>query len=123
MRIKLEDYKWLMDNIKFLEKRLESAEKNIEVYKKLKDFKIYKKIIKPAEEHRELMIDKLLKAYSKAEEIESFIETLESKEKQLIRLRYQQKLSWSEVASVIDYSESHVKKLHKKIFERAKSNE
>jgi len=121
MRIKLEDYKWLMDNIKFLEKRLESAEKNIEVYKKLKDFKIYKKMIKPVEEHRELMIDRLVEAYSKAEEIEAFIESLPDKEKELIKLRYQMNFNWNKVAEEMNYSESYVKKLHSKIFERSEA--
>ena len=72
--------------------------------------------------NRDNTINSLLDAYKKAEKIESFIETLNPREKELIRLKYQSGLFWSEVANAMGYSESHVKRLHKNIFDRAKSN-
>jgi RNA polymerase sigma factor (sigma-70 family) len=144
---KLKNYKWLLDNIKYLESDIERIEEDIKKHKKrnfpkellekikrIDNKKLNEAVEKALKRDNSRMVidtlnislnnrvNTLLDSYKKAEEIEKFIESLPEKQRKILRMRYQFDLNWNEIAEEMKYSESHVKRLHKNIFERARAN-
>jgi RNA polymerase sigma factor (sigma-70 family) len=123
MKKRLANYRWVLMGIHYADKDLKRKEIQLE---ELKQIKCYEKTIKIVEEMRDRKIDELLKLYKEAEEIQTLIQTLRTKEKELVKLKYHKRLTWKKVAKEMNCSERTVKQMDKEIIkklkERAKSD-
>ncbi|MDP9751822.1 sigma factor-like helix-turn-helix DNA-binding protein [Thermoanaerobacter pentosaceus] len=109
----LNDYYWLLQNIKSYKKMLSQLEADAKKYKQ-------QGLLKKIEELQNLYETKIQESLEKQRKIEEAIERLQGVEKQIILLRYKENKTWEEISCEVHYSYSQLHRIHRKALEKLK---